>query len=684
MQRILLLLALFPALSCGDRPPLASAGVIEHARLDEPLRLDGQWEFYSGRLLEPSEISGPPDGFINLPGSWNGLETARGKMPAFGCATLRLRIKGSHPERVGLIVYGPSSADRVYVNGRLAGSSGRPGCTVRDSVPGSVPRLLIERLDTSGDIEIVLHLSNFHHRKGGTWYSILYGEENTVRLYSRLRTGLDLFLAGALFIMAVYHLGIFAFRPGEYSSLLLSMLSLAVFVRQATVGEKFLALFLPVPYDWLIRFEYLSWFFASVLFIHFLRVIFTDEIDQRILVLLYAVSVIFSSVVLLAPVHLFSWLAVLFQPVFYVEIAVSIWLMVRAVKRRRTGAGLVLGGGVLLMLAVFNDILNTNEVIHTGYWAPAGLLAFLASQSLVLARSFSNAFSSVERLSVQLIGTNAAYSRFLPSEFLSQLEKHSILDVKLGDQVQKDMTVLFADIRSFTALSEKLTPQENFEFLNSYLKRVGPIIRSHGGFIDKYIGDAVMALFPAGADDAIQAAIEMQKEIAHYNEERIRDGFDPIQVGIGLHSGELILGIIGENERMDGTVISDVVNAASRIEKLTKLYGASILTTGDVIVGIEDPLAYSYRMLGRVAVKGKERPLLVVEILDAHPDVGLILGSKIEFEKGLHAFVNEDMALARVHFEEVLRINPDDRAAQLYLERASAAGHAPLVELSSL
>ncbi|MCZ0904476.1 response regulator, partial [Microcoleus sp. HI-ES] len=110
---------------------------------------------------------------------------------------------------------------------------------------------------------------------------------------------------------------------------------------------------------------------------------------------------------------------------------------------------------------------------------------------------------------IRLAKINAAYGRFVPHDFLRFLGHESIVDVRLGDQIQKEMTVLFSDIRSFTTISEAMTPQENFNFINSYLSRVSPVIRAHQGFIDKYIGDAIMALFPESADDAVRAAVEM-------------------------------------------------------------------------------------------------------------------------------------------------------------------------------
>ena len=138
------------------------------------------------------------------------------------------------------------------------------------------------------------------------------------------------------------------------------------------------------------------------------------------------------------------------------------------------------------------------------------------------------------------------------------------------------MTVLFSDIRDFTALSEKMTPQENFDFLNEYLGRVGPIISSHGGFVDKFVGDSIMALFSGDASRAIDAAVAMAHEVRAFSAEREAAGKPVVSAGYGLHSGQLMLGIIGSEEHFEATVIADAVNLAARLESLTRQYGATL------------------------------------------------------------------------------------------------------------
>jgi DNA-binding response OmpR family regulator len=279
----------------------------------------------------------------------------------------------------------------------------------------------------------------------------------------------------------------------------------------------------------------------------------------------------------------------------------------------------------------------------------------------------------VRKRTAQLAALNAMYERFVPKEFLSLLGKSSILEVKLGDQIRQEITVMFADVRSWTTLSENMSPQDSFNFINAYLKRVSPVIKEHQGFIDNYLGDGVMALFPRRADDAVQAAIAMHKAVADYNQEREKDGFQPIDIGVGLHIGDLMLGVIGSQDRMQGTVVADAVNTASRIEGLTKRYGSSTTISEEVMAQLEKPERYHYRFVDKVLVKGKDTPITVFEIFDGDPEtvVKLKKETKGSFEEGLGLYYERKFAEASVRFNQVLEKNPEDKAALIYLKRCA-------------
>ena len=288
----------------------------------------------------------------------------------------------------------------------------------------------------------------------------------------------------------------------------------------------------------------------------------------------------------------------------------------------------------------------------------------------VLANSFNLMVTEIRDYAQNLEALNSAYERFVPQEFLQQMGQRNIIDVKLGDQVQREMTVLFSDIRSFTTISETMTPKENFDFLNAYLQRISPLIRKHQGFIDKFIGDAIMALFPGTVEDAVQGAINMQMELQDFN--RSMKDVPAVRIGIGLHTGNLMLGTIGEERRMESTVISDAVNLASRLEGLTKSFGIDILISEHAVSlmngGSEGVLV---RHLGRVRVKGKKGLIKVFEIYNCDSDEirELKSSTREKFVEAVHLFQEGKFGDAGRLFQEIVDRNPGDNPARAYLER---------------
>ncbi|GGA23806.1 ATP-binding protein [Okeania sp. KiyG1] len=274
---------------------------------------------------------------------------------------------------------------------------------------------------------------------------------------------------------------------------------------------------------------------------------------------------------------------------------------------------------------------------------------------------------------LRLSQINSSYSRFVPYEFLKFLKKDSIIDVELGNHVSKKMAVMFSDIRSFTALSETMTPQENFNFVNSYLGRVSPKIRDNSGFIVKYLGDGMMAVFPNGADDGVKAGIAKIKEVAEYNIIRKNQGYKPISIGIGIHFGQMMVGIVGEEARMQGDAFSDSVNLASRLEGLTKIYGVSIIISEAVFDNLVDANQYQIRFLDLVQVKGRNHPIKIYEVMDGETEYLLNLKRKVQlnFSQGVLHYQQQEFTMAKEYFQKVLTVNPNDKVAEIYLERVN-------------
>lgn len=276
----------------------------------------------------------------------------------------------------------------------------------------------------------------------------------------------------------------------------------------------------------------------------------------------------------------------------------------------------------------------------------------------------------LQKLNAELEKKITTFYKFVPSQFLNVLDLEKQEHIELGECASCDMTTMFVDIRSFTTLSERISTEENFRFINNYLKHMGPIIRKYNGFVDKYIGDAIMALF-LKAEDAISASIAMIQQLQGYNEGRKRAGYVPIEIGVGINTGALILGTVGEDDRMQTTVIGDSVNLAARTESLTKTYQTSVIITQHTLSHLENPESFQTRLLDHVRVKGKNERVTLYEVLNPLSD--LLQNQKMEirdtYEQALDLFQKHQFQAAQDLFQQCHTICPDDYVSLFYLNQ---------------
>ncbi len=258
------------------------------------------------------------------------------------------------------------------------------------------------------------------------------------------------------------------------------------------------------------------------------------------------------------------------------------------------------------------NLVNQAKLTQQKYLLWLGLLIFAGIAYAIFARLRHKKQQEVRKYEQDM---NKAMSRFIPTGFLNALGRDKITDVKLGDQIEKGVTVVFTDIRSFTTISEGMTPQENFAFVREDAQRMGPIIERNGGFISQYLGDGIMAIFQDNPASALMACLQMQEDIDEYNVILESRGRKPIKVGMGMHTGPLVMGIIGDDLRWDATLISDTVNTASRIESTTKNYEADILLSHDTASQIQDLEDYNLNPIGELTVKGKTIPIEIYECI---------------------------------------------------------------------
>jgi adenylate cyclase len=281
------------------------------------------------------------------------------------------------------------------------------------------------------------------------------------------------------------------------------------------------------------------------------------------------------------------------------------------------------------------------------------------------------------------------FRKFVPKQFVDHLTKHGSDTLELGRADEDELAILFTDIRGFTGLSEQMSPQELMNFLNSYFLRMNEPIHKNKGFIDKFIGDAVMALFdrPTGtntdkAQDAIRAALDLRYAVNLYNQHRANSNYPPVNIGIGIHFGPVIIGTVGSDDRMDTTVLGDSVNIAFRLEALAPKYNTDIVISAQTLHQADAKGLFEYRLLDWVRVKGRKAPVEVYEIID-HQDSNLkqlkFANAKL-IEQGLNYRKEQKWQQAITHFKQALEINPEDSLAIHHLEQCAILQNTELTD----
>ena len=291
-----------------------------------------------------------------------------------------------------------------------------------------------------------------------------------------------------------------------------------------------------------------------------------------------------------------------------------------------------------------------------------------------LANQFNLMLVRLQKSRNEMIRLNKSYSRFVPHQLLKQLSAGGVSEISLGDSCERQMTVLFCDIRGFTTLSETMSPQANFRFINRYLNQIAPVINKHGGIIDKYLGDGIMALFPKGADAAVQAAIEMIDSLGEYNKRLLQKKLPIIEVGLGLHSGRTMLGTVGTTQRMDATVISDTVNAAARIESMTKAFNTRILISEETKKRLNNLSQYRIRYIASCHIQGKHKPVTLYEIFDN--DNLTVQREKMHNQSMMiqawKKYKDGDPAMAIQMYQKLIETSPHDKSLFALIERCQS------------
>ena len=568
---------------------------------DAFFELSGLWELYWADFIEPRSFYNPrmevfapdvcADAYVSIPSVWNTFIDKPAAKKGKGAATYHLRIENLKPNfRYAVFMFNKIlTAANLYCNGKLVFSQGYAAQKYTETVPGRSMDIAVLESDQNGVIDLVCHVSNNVYRKAGIHGTLKLSEEKHLRRWFTLKFNYSFFYAGALLSIMVYHLSLFFLRKYDWTSFYFSLFAFAIFIRGVTADFSLLLYYLPgIPYGIDMKLEYTVMFMAPLFFVLHLALLYNIDFKVNVKKTLIAKTIVYIGAALglavwLLPVKLSNMLVLPCLIYFFVSLLVILIILFIELPQTTFEIFFLTLLSVLLgLVGTVHDVLAI-QLVAVPYadvrFMSEVFIIFVFFQSLITAIRHENASTAIEILSDNMQETNKSYMRFVPEQFLRLLEKDDIVDVDIGDYAVRNVTLLCADIRNFTPISEQLGCKGIFDLLNACLSDIAPLIRKYGGFIEKYLGDCIIAVFPDNDPNIFRCAIEMQRKMLVLKTDK------PIslRIGIGIHHGKVVLGTTGSADRLSQIAVSEAVDTVMLLESLTKTYSKKILASGSAV-----------------------------------------------------------------------------------------------------
>ena len=375
---------------------------------DAQVNLDGKWQFYYGDFLLSSALDVLQEqSYIEVPLAWNDVLWKGSPLSGQGIATYRLKVKLDKPyNELALKIPEQATAYKIYINDKLIGEVGKVGKSKEETSPETKPLILAFSVQES-EFDLIFHIANFHHKKGGMWDSITLGKKETLILQRSKNIYYDTFLAGAILIIALYHLGIFILHKEDLSAFYFFLLAFFAVIRVLATGEMFIIhLFPSISWDFRLSLEHIPFYILIGLGAMYSNTLYPKEFRKSVVTAMFLFSCSLSVTNLLAPAIFHSYLIFPFEIMIVLQLLYLGFGMFKVVIRGRNGGLPYCLGFVIIFVTAINDILYSNNVIDTTYLTPFGIFLFFFFQAFVLSTKSAATVRQVEKLSHKLKASN--------------------------------------------------------------------------------------------------------------------------------------------------------------------------------------------------------------------------------------------------------------------------------------
>ena len=606
------------------------------------IRLDGKWELFLKKTPEQTfnlvDKKQAADFMCEVPGDWNKEVITSGETApeTYGC--YRYVYSNLQPEKEYALFMNesPGTSSAIYINRNQIAKSGNPfplaspdfseklnSYTKSNSI--SKPLFCSFYPDKNGNAEIIIFVSNYFYRKGGLWDTVFFGTSKRISQFNTVSLVLYSIIIGSLLFISLLNIVQFLFNHKRIEYLYLGLASLVFALRVGTAGySTFSVLFPRMPSEVKIKLEYFALWLAPISILQMLfsiypsktRVIGFKFIKEKALrYSIITIVTILGILSLVLPGYYSNRLVPVMQVgMGIISLYVVIFSISNLIKRKKYSLYIFLSYFTLCIGALVDTAYTKIKSLMPISLFPFFIVIFVVIQIIMLAAIQNDVYKTTTKASNDLKRLNEAYLRFVPKEFLQLLNKDSITKTKLGDYSNIEMSIIFSKVNIECKKSES-SLEEHFVIFNEYLKLVSPIIKKYDGFVSKFLSGGFMALFPNSELDAIRTALEINDCVKRFNESDICKNYD-INPYIAVHYGKMIIGTIGEEGRLDDTVISDTVNTAARIETVCERLKKNIIISQSLekLMSQNNTLQYEIKELEAMYVKGKEKPLQLYEL----------------------------------------------------------------------
>lgn len=568
-------------------------------------KLSGTWDLYWNTLVTmPSpNIKSEP---CEVPSTW--------KYHKYGYGTYCISLSNLDPEaKYSIMMYeSPGTSANAYVNGKFISKCGTVSTTrVKDS--SSKPWVVSFTPDSNGKVLLAIQVSNWVYRKAGLWSSVYFGSYGNIRNLYNWRVAFSSIAIGVLIFLLIVNIILFLLNHQQKSNIYFALVSLMMMASVFTAEFSVVMIIFPnFSYNVARKLEYLLVWGGPPCYTFLLDSLFPKLNLLKGYKKFVPLSILLIGVVVtFLPLSISCYFVMPFIAMAFIMIFTICCSSIKNYKYLNGESKRQLNSLFIILIVISTCLLLSWIITVTSQSfklsiIPILFILFAVMQFLAMSYNQSKLFQDRIVQSQELKKLNDSYARFIPNEFLSTLNKKNVTEVKLGDHEELDMTILFIAIRSSGNM------EKQFDLISDFSNEAVQIISDNHGYLSKFINKGIMALFPNSAIDAVVCSLELEKISAH---------FDMEGISTGIHFGKMIVGTIGEENRLDDTVISDTVNTAYRIMEYAKSSNLPAVVSLEVVKhSLNKNKSIKYERIGEIAVKGKKELVAMYSCQFYNPD----------------------------------------------------------------